>query len=282
MFGSPALIDTVGRYGQANGIRLPTLKRVITSGAPVSTKTLLKFSSMLEPDAEILTPYGATESMPVTVIGGHKILNETQKKSENGFGVCIGKPISEIEVSIIRITDDEISNWSDELMVAPGVIGEIVVKGKNVTRSYYNRVTATKLAKIKDGNEFRHRMGDLGYFDAEGYLWFCGRKAHRVKAGEKELYSIQCEYIFNNHPDVFRTALVEVNGKAVLCVEVEKNNKSIDLLRVKSELLDIAAAHPLTIDIDTILFHRGFPVDIRHNAKIIREKLAIWAKNKFA
>lgn len=282
MFGSPALIDTVGRYGEANGIKLPTLKRVISSGAPASTKALMRFSSMLKPETEILTPYGATESMPVTIIGSHQILNETQEKTENGFGVCIGKPVNNIEVSIIRISDEEISNWSEELKVTQGEIGEIVVKGQNVTRSYYNREAATRLAKIQDGNEVCHRMGDLGYFDAEGNLWFCGRKAHRVKIGEKELYSIQCEYIFNKHPDVFRTALVGVNGKAVLCVEAEKNDKPIDELKLKKGLLEMAAAHSLTMDIDTILFHPGFPVDIRHNAKIIREKLAVWAKNRVA
>ena len=282
MFGSPALIDTVGRFGEANRIKLPSLIRIISSGAPASTKALVRFSSMLRPEAQILTPYGATESMPVSLVGSHKILNVTQEKTENGYGACIGKPVNDIEISIIRITDDQIPNWSEDLKVAQGEMGEIVVKGQNVTRSYYNRETATKLAKIQDGNRVRHRMGDLGYFDTEGNLWFCGRKAHRVKVGEKELYSIQCEYIFNKHPEVFRTALVGVNGKAVLCVELEKNGKSINYGKLKSELLAIAVAHPLTRDIDTVLFHPGFPVDIRHNAKIIREKLAGWAKNRLA
>lgn len=282
MFGSPALIDAVGRYGEANGIKLPTLKRVISSGAPASTKALIRFSSMLNPGTQIFTPYGSTEAMPVSLVGSHQILNETCKQSENGSGVCIGKPVNDIEVAIIRITDDEIPNWSEDSKVVQGEIGEIVVKGKNVTSSYYNRENATRFAKIQDGKEVFHRMGDLGYFDADGKLWFCGRKAHRVKVGEKELYSIQCEYIFNKHPDVSRTALVGVNGKAVLCVEPEKNTKPIDELKLKTELLEMATAHPLTVDIDTILFHPGFPVDIRHNAKIIREKLAVWAKNKLA
>ena len=280
MFGSPALIDKVGRFGEANRIKLPSLKRVISSGAPASTKALIRFSSMLKSGTQIFTPYGSTESMPVSLVGSYQILNEAKEKTENGYGVCIGKPVNDIEIAIIRITDDEIPNWSENLKVAQGEIGEIVVKGQNVTRSYYNREAATKLSKIQDGNQVRHRMGDLGYFDAEGNLWFCGRKAHRVKVGEKELYSIQCEYIFNQHPDVFRTALVGVNGKAVLCVEAEKNDNPIDRIKLKKELLEMAASHPLTIDFDTILFHPGFPVDIRHNAKIIRENLAVWAKNK--
>ena len=90
------------------------------------------------------------------------------------------------------------------------------------------------------------------------------------------------EHIFNKHPDVFRTALVGVNGKAVLCVEAEKEGKHIDKAKLKSELLDWASAHPMTGAIKTILFHPGFPVDFRHNAKIIREELAVWAKNKLA
>jgi acyl-CoA synthetase (AMP-forming)/AMP-acid ligase II len=280
MFGSPALIDSVGRYGEANGIKLPSLKRVISAGAPVPTKALMRFSSMLMAERQIFTPYGATESMPVSKVGSHQILNETQEKTGNGSGICIGKPVKGMEIVIIRISDGEISTWSEELKVNPGEIGEIVVKGPNVTKSYFNRDAATKLAKITDGDQIRHRMGDLGYFDKEGNLWFCGRKAHRVKAGEEELYPIQCEYIFNKHPDVFRTALVGVDSKAVLCVESEKSGKRINQEKLKEELLAWAAEHPLTGTIKILLFHPGFPVDIRHNAKIIREELAVWAKNK--
>ena len=282
MFGSPALIDKVGRYGEANGVKLPSLKRVISAGAPASTKALIRFSSMLSAETQIFTPYGATESMPIAIAGSHQILRETQEKVENGSGVCIGKPVEGVEIAIIRISDEEIPDWTEVLKVTPGEIGEIVVKGPNVTRSYFNRETADKLAKIRDGDKIRHRMGDLGYFDADGNLWFCGRKTHRVKLGELELYSIQCEYIFNKHPDVFRTALVGVNGKAVLCVEPEKGVNPIDQEKLRSELLDWAEAHPLTKTIKTLLFHPGFPVDIRHNAKIIREELAVWAKNKLA
>lgn len=282
MFGSPAVIDAVGRYGEANGIKLPSLKRVLSAGAPVPPKVLERFSSMLSPEIQLFTPYGATESMPVTKVGSHRILQEFQEKTRNGSGICIGQPVDGIEIAIIHITDNEISNWSEDLKVSPGEIGEIVVKGPNVTKSYFNRESATKLAKIQDGNNFRHRMGDLGYFDKEGNLWFCGRKAHRVKVGDEELYSVQCEHIFNKHPEVSRTALVGVNGKAVLCLESERGNRQMNREKLKKELLTWASEHPLTGSIKVLLFHPGFPVDIRHNAKIIREELAIWAKNKLS
>jgi len=280
MFGSPALIDRVGRYGELHGIKLPSLKRVISAGAPVPTKALMRFSSMLNPETQIFTPYGATESMPVTLVGSSHILQNTTEKTANGYGICIGKAVRGMEISIIKISDEEIPLWSEDLNLQPGEIGEIAVKGLNVTKRYFNREASTRLAKIQDGNQIRHRMGDLGYFDSDGNLWFCGRKAHRVNVGEKELYSVQCEPIFNKHPDVYRTALVGVEGKAVLCVETEKSAKTINTKKLKKELLELAAAHSLTGSIKTILFHPGFPVDIRHNAKIIREELAIWAKHE--
>ncbi len=282
MFGSPALIDTVGRYGKMHGIKLPSLKRVISAGAPASTKSLMNFSSMLQTGVEILTPYGSTEAMPVAQIGSHQILTETQKKTATGSGVCIGKSVMGMEIDIIHISDEEIPTWSEDLKSAPGVVGEIVVKGDNVTLNYFNSESATKMAKIKDGDQVRHRMGDLGYFDAEKNLWFCGRKEHRVKVGSEELYSIPCEYIFNTHPDVFRTALVGVNGEAVLCVEIEKANNQVDKVKLKEQLKDLAATYPMTKIISTIIFHPGFPVDFRHNAKIIREQLAAWAKKELA
>ncbi|MFK7920339.1 MAG: fatty acid CoA ligase family protein [Bacteroidia bacterium] len=278
MFGSPALLDRVGRYVEANNIKIPTLNRVLSAGAPVPAKTLRRFSRMLNPTCQIFTPYGATESMPVASIGSHQILKEEiQKHTETGGGICIGKPVDNLEARVIRITDEPIECWSEELEVRQGQIGEIVVKGKNVTQAYFNRDAATKLAKIKDGESFRHRMGDLGYLDAEGNLWFCGRKAHRVKLAGKELYSVQCESILNKHSKVHRTALVGVRGKAVLCVEIDKDVVSPNRERLKKELLELAAENELTQDIQTIFFHPSFPVDIRHNAKIFREKLAVWA-----
>lgn len=281
MFGSPSLIDRVGRYGEINNVKLPHLKRVFSAGAPVSAKALRRFSTMLNSSTQILTPYGATESMPVSCIGSHFLLKEeVQQHTEQGGGVCVGKPVDKLEAKVIGITDEPIEVWSEEIELGVGEIGEIVVKGQNVTQAYFNLEEATKLAKIKEGDSFWHRMGDLGYKDVKGNLWFCGRKSHRVKLVNKELYSIQCEAIFNKHPQVHRTALVGVKQKTVLCVEVDKDIASPNQELIRKELLEWAAENELTKDIQTILFHPSFPVDIRHNAKISREKLAAWAFKK--
>jgi acyl-coenzyme A synthetase/AMP-(fatty) acid ligase len=284
MFASPALLNRVGRYGQQHGIMLPSLKRVISAGAPVSADNIERFSSLLSENAEIHTPYGATEAVPIISITSREILGETRQLSEKGHGICIGRPINNIDIRIIKISDDPIDNWSDDLLVSRGEIGEITVKGDLVSRRYFEHPTADALAKIRDGHEICHRMGDLGWMDDKERLWFCGRKSHRVISGEKTLYTIPCEAIFNNHPSVFRSALVGIGPKLqqrpVIIVELEKTKVHPSFNILQKELLTMAAANKLTEKIQTVLFHKAFPVDIRHNSKIFREKLAVWAERK--
>ncbi len=281
MFASPALLNRVGRYGKAQGIRLPTLKRVISAGAPATPDNIERFAAMLTDDAQIHTGYGATEAMPVSSFGSKEILSETRRLSEQGFGLCVGKPISGIDVRIIRISDGPIARWSDDLVVADGETGEIVVRGAQVTRGYFERPADDAQAKIKDGDALWHRMGDLGWMDKKGRIWFCGRKSHRVVTAGGTLFTIPCEAVFNNHPRVFRSALVGIGPpgqqRPVVCIELESGDRGHGKRALTRELLDLAAANPITETIDTILYPRTFPVDIRHNSKIFREKLAVWA-----
>ena len=277
LFGSPALIRRVGSRGVDLLDSLPSLRRVISAGAPVPARVLDEFSSLLQPEVQIFTPYGATESLPVCSIGSNEILRETRFQTEQGAGVCVGRPVDPMRVEIIGITDEPIPQWSDDLLLPDGTIGEIVVSGPVVTRSYYHRPEATALAKIEAKDRFFHRMGDVGYRDKTGRIWFCGRKSHRVHTSEGTLFTIPCEGIFNNHPEVSRSALVGVGGRPVLCVEPRTRLRSRDRERVRRDLLEIGSKYPMTRSINTILFHRAFPVDIRHNAKIFREKLADWA-----
>lgn len=280
MFGSPALLNTVGKAGSKAGVRLPSLRRVISAGAPVSAEVMATFKTMIPEEAQIFTPYGATESLPVAVTGSNEILGETAAQTAVGKGVCVGKPVGGIEAVVIRISDDPIPSFSGDLLVDSGRIGEICVKGRVVTHAYYNREASTQLAKIQDpAGGFWHRMGDVGYMDDQGRLWFCGRKAHRVITDQKTHFTIPIEGIFNTHPAIFRTALVGVNGKPVLCVERAPGDTTPEA-SIVSDLKEMAAKYEVTRAIDTFLFHESFPVDIRHNAKIFREKLAIWAAGR--
>jgi len=284
MFASPALLNRVGRYGKENRLKLPSLKRVVSAGAPVSPANIEQFSLMLNDNAQIYTPYGATEAVPIIAIGSREILSETVELSEKGYGICVGRPITGLEIRIIKISDDPIDEWSADLVVESGGIGEITVKGELVSKQYYNRPEADAAAKIYEKNQVWHRMGDLGWQDNKGRIWFCGRKSHRVVTQNGTLFTIPCEAIFNGHPNVFRSALVGIGNplqqKPVVCIELEHGKKRMPKKKLKKELIQLGKSSMLTETIDTILFHKAFPVDIRHNSKIFREKLAIWAEKR--
>ena len=282
MFGSPALLDTVGRWGVEHGVKLPTLRSVLSAGAPVSPQIIERFASLLPEGARILTPYGASEALPVTAIESREILAETRHGTDRGAGVCVGQPVPSISLEVIRVSDDELPVWDDQLRAPRGAVGEIVVKGPHVTDAYYNAPRHDRLAKIRDADgAVRHRMGDLGYRDESGRLWFVGRKSHRVVTPDGPLDTIPCEGVFNTHSAVRRSALVgvELDGSTVpvLVVELETVARRSDRTAIRAELLEIGASHEHTKGIRRILFHRAFPVDIRHNAKIGRERLAHWA-----
>ena len=284
LFGSPALVAVLARHGVA----MPTVKRVTSAGAPVPPQVVAQMRALLPDDAQLWTPYGATECLPVSVIEGRE-LQETREATERGAGTCVGRPVPPNDVRIIRIDDNAIAEWSDALCVSPGHVGEITVAGPSATDTYFRRDAATALAKIRerlpDGSErIVHRMGDLGWIDGEGRLWFCGRKTQRVILDAlTTLCTEQVEPIFNTHPAVLRTALVGVGPRGaqrpVLCYELAPG---ADDAGVADALRHLGEGFVHTAKVRTFLRHPGFPVDIRHNAKIGREKLASWATRELA
>jgi acyl-CoA synthetase (AMP-forming)/AMP-acid ligase II len=192
-----------------------------------------------------------------------------------------------VRLEIIAVSDVPIAEWDESLRLPDGEIGEIIVQGPQVTVSYFHRPDSTALAKIADpAGGFFHRMGDLGYRDAQGRIWFCGRKTHRVITATGTLFTVPCEALFNTHKQVFRSALVGIDvpgrQRPVICIETEAAIPRSEHPRLRTELLKIAEGNQQTAGIRDILFHPSFPVDIRHNAKIFREKLALWAAKELA
>jgi len=285
-FGSPAIWNVVSRYCHRQGIVLGHLQQVLMAGAPIAGDLVAQMQAVLPPGARIHTPYGATESLPVASIEGKEIIEQTWPLSRRGKGICVGRPLPGMEIRVISCADVPIPFWDEAMCQPVRAIGEIVVRGDVVTRAYENNEPENRLAKIKDGDTFWHRMGDLGYMDEQGRLWFCGRRAHRVETETGTLFTICCEAIVNEYPDVARSALVGIDDPAhagrqrpVLIVEPVKGKEIIpDTLL--AEVRRLAAASPLTASIDFFLIHPDFPVDIRHNAKIFREQLSEWAQQQ--
>ena len=289
-FASPALWNKVSLYCGANDIHIKTLRRVVTAGAPVPYPVLERMKRHLHEEAELHTPYGATESLPVASISASEVLSETWRKTAEGGGVCVGRRFPKIEWRIIPITDEPIEKLEDVDPLPNGEIGEIAVCGPVVTKRYVTRVDANATAKMIDAQgRTWHRMGDVGLLDDQDRFWFHGRKAHRLQTENGPMFTIPCEAIFNQHEKVFRSALVGVgkSGKQqpVLIVEMlpdVKLDSKADRDQLRTELEKIASSNDLTRSIETFMVHLSFPVDIRHNAKIFREKLTVWATEELA
>jgi acyl-CoA synthetase (AMP-forming)/AMP-acid ligase II len=293
MFGSPALLNTVGRYAEAHpGLPvLSSLKTVVSAGAPVPGDVIRRFRRLLPTDARVLTPYGATECLPVAILDDSVILGETSAMTDRGLGVCVGPEAPGVRVRVIAITDAPLPRLSDGTIITgtgPSSIGEFIVGGDRVTDRYLVADDGTDHnpgAKIVDDSDedsaVIHRLGDVGYRDDAGRLWYCGRKSHRVQLADRLLFTEMVEGVFNTHPEVRRTALVgvDVDGVVtpVLCVELERGVPRHRSEGVRQELLTMARARADTAVIETVLFHPAFPTDIRHNSKIFRERLRVWA-----
>lgn len=272
-FGSPTLWRKIQQYCLAQSLTLPSLRRVLCAGAPVPA-ALWEAPTRWLPHGRLQSPYGATESLPVSSVAAEEIDPATVR------GACVGRPLPEITVKIIALTDAPMATLADAHELPAGETGEIIVSGPVVTKVYDALPEATAAAKIPDLRTW-HRMGDCGYLDAEGRLWFCGRKAERVQTSSGPMFTEPCEQVFRRHPQVERCALVGLGPagrqEPALVVQPVKSSTKIDLARLATELRELALAHSHTQGIRRFHFHPSFPVDVRHNAKIHRLNLARWA-----
>jgi acyl-CoA synthetase (AMP-forming)/AMP-acid ligase II len=272
-FGSPTLWKKIGDHCIAQKITLPTLRRVLCAGAPVPV-SLWNSSRIFLTHGQLHSPYGATESLPLASISADEIA------TARGLGACVGRPVQEITVKIIAPTDVSLATLADAHELPAGEIGEIIATGPVVTRAYDALPDATALAKISSAEGTYHRLGDCGTLDAEGRVWFCGRKAERVITAQGILYTELCEQVFRTHPRATRCALIGL-GRApdqLPAIVIETNvRNSADALALARELRALALVHPYTTAIQRFYFHPAFPVDVRHNAKIHRLTLTAWA-----
>ena len=279
-FGSPAIWSKVADHCEARGLKLPDLRRLLIAGAPVSGELLAQLR-IIAPHCVTHTPYGATECLPVTTITADELLGEARQLALRGQGTCVGRPVSGVEIRVIRETDGPILTLAEAQPCAPGEIGEIIATGPSVTREYDGLPEATRLAKIADGGRVWHRMGDLGSLDASGRLFFFGRRVEKVRAAEGELPTESLEPAFRQHPQVFRCALIGLGAAPhqtpALVVEPRAGAFPADeaaRARFVAELRELARINPPADRVKHIVFQRALPVDVRHNAKIHRLQLA--------
>lgn len=287
MFASPVLVKNMADYGIQSGVRLKTLKKVITGGAPLAPDVIRDFNKIMPADGEIYSTYGATEALPIAAISGKETINETGKLTELGRGTCVGRPLRGVNLKIIESSDGAVKQFSDCNLLATGEVGEIIIKADNVSPLYYNNDFETERHKIKDNSTSGtnggvwHRTGDLGYLDEQGRIWFCGRKRHAVKADGRIYYSCCCEAVINTNRYVKKSALVAAGKGAAICIELEMSAPKGERKKILEELKLLAESNPVTAGIECFLFYKKpLPVDVRHNSKIDRVQLAAWAEKR--
>jgi acyl-CoA synthetase (AMP-forming)/AMP-acid ligase II len=227
------------------------------------------------------TPYGATECLPVSTIEAAEVLSETADRTDQGAGVCVGHKFDSIDWRVVRILDEQVATINDIEELTTAEIGELIVRGPQVSPEYTKRMEANPQSKIADGDGFWHRTGDVGYLDGTGRFWYCGRKSQRVETYDGTLFTECVEAVCNTHPTVRRSALVGVGQRGEqLPVLVVERVTGAGGDGWQQELLQLLNSNQATRGIRHVLPYPSLPVDIRHNAKINREFLASWAAKR--
>lgn len=282
MFGSPVLLENMGRFALEHGIKTPSLKHIVGAGDVIKAPAKKLLLEMMDDDGEVYANYGATEAMPTTEMSGKETLKETWNKTVQGGGICVGRPLPGVELRIISIVDGPIETMDQAEELGRGEIGEILVRSEHISPLYYREEESTLKNKIRGPQgEIWHRYGDTGYIDERDRLWVCGRVGHRVRSVLGPLFPLVCESIFETHPLVRRCGLVGVPGEKgelpVICIELKSGPHRVDRALLQAELLALASRYKATSGIQHLLFKPALPVDPRHNSKIERPALARWA-----
>lgn len=284
LLGSPALMTVLAGDGRREPA-LAAVRSVATFGAPLEYGLLDRLTGTLPDQAVIRSVYGATECLLVSAIEGQD-LRYARAASERGGGRCVGRTVPATSVAVIPADAGPVGHWPEAEPLPAHEVGEITVRGPLVSRTYYGRPDADAQAKIPDGPDVWHRTGDLGRTDDEGNLWYCGRKAHAVPSPDGPLFTECIEPACNAVDGVRRTALVDAGSDRqalpALCVETDGPRRGAERGRIVADLRRTLAALEGGAQVRTIVFHPGFPVDIRHNAKIERGALGEWARRRLA
>jgi acyl-CoA synthetase (AMP-forming)/AMP-acid ligase II len=285
-FGSPAIWRRLAPWAIERGVRFPALERVMIAGAPVSPALVAAMRTRIGVHGDVHTPYGATESLPVSSIASAAI-EELRARIEGGFGSCVGSIVPGVDVALIAVADRAHARWSDVEKLPPRSIGEVCVRGALVTREYAEDRDATLRAKIRDEDgSVWHRMGDAGWIDDDGRLWIVGRVSDRIETRAGVVWPVPVENACDVHPRVRRTALVGLGARGhevpTLVVEPARNERprgAIEERRFHAEIEALRRATAVAgspvepARIERVLFERALPVDVRHNAKIRRDLL---------
>lgn len=287
LFASPAFLERIAAYAKTHPAPLRSLRRVIGGGAPLFAPLVRSLLEVIHPEGDVCPNYGATEALPSTEISGREMLAQTAARTDAGEGICVGRPFPGVEVRVVSPIDGESNRLQDYQIVAPGLEGELIVSGRNISSAYYNDERSTQKNKLygEDGRIW-HRLGDVGHLDEQGRVWVQGRISQCVRLGDELLLPIAIEARFDCHPAVRRSGLAAVRSRdgtrqAVVAVELKQKPGAAQKKQVLAELKALTQTEPALARIADVVLLDELPVDPRHNAKIERGKLAVWLEQRY-
>lgn len=267
--GSPIFFHLISDYILLQKIRSFLPSKIFVGGAPVFPSLARKLKKSF-PHSEISIVYGSTEAEPISEI----FIDEFLSKSNiiNPQGLCVGKPVNEIDVLILPISDLPIQVELEEILVSlqlpPKEIGEIVVKGQHVLTAYVNQPEEELKSKIKTQTAIWHRTGDAGLMDSDGNLWLVGRTSSLIKYADKILFPFPIEIMLSEMEEIKISTVVSFGNKLWIVCELHPS-ANFDMIKPKIESL-ISGYLPTKPEIIHI---QKMPVDPRHNSKIDSAKL---------
>jgi olefin beta-lactone synthetase len=275
VFASPAalrnVVATAGELTATQSSALSCIRLVLSAGAPVSVPLLRRVGDVL-PRAELHTPYGMTEGLPLTDISLPQL-----EEAGSGNGVCVGRPLPGVQIQISPF--DPLGRAAGPPQAIVEISGEICVSAAHV-KDRYDRLWATEWASSRDSGW--HRSGDVGHLDAAGRLWVEGRLAHVITTADGPLTPVGVEQRIEAASPVAGAAVVGVgpHGTQQVVAVVVPNTPAT--VRVASQELAIAVRVAAGVRLAAVLVVEALPVDIRHAAKIDRQRLARWAERLLA
>ncbi|MSQ40715.1 MAG: long-chain-fatty-acid--CoA ligase [Dehalococcoidia bacterium] len=229
----PTMLKRLMDHAKFKEYNLSSLQ-VITYGAAPMPLVIIQQAIKVFPDTRFINAFGQTETAStITMLPpeDHNIREgEADYEKKLKRLSSIGKPLPDVEVLIV----DE-----DGKKTAVGVSGEIVARGSRLMKGYWNREEATK-ETLRGGWLY---TGDLGYFDADGYIFLSGRAKDFIKRGGEMVAPEEVEQILHSHPSIDEAAIIGVPdvewGERILAVAVKKPGKEV----TEQELIDFCRPH---------------------------------------
>jgi acyl-coenzyme A synthetase/AMP-(fatty) acid ligase len=262
--GSTATIASIENYCSENGVDIE-FDSLFVGGSPVYPSVANKLVSTFH-DARVEVVYGSTEAEPIGGIDANVVA-----KSSCEEGLLLGPKVSDIEVAIVKPSDDPLTGPISSL-IAYDEVGEIVVAGEHVLEGYLNREETFKKNKIVDGKKIWHRTGDAGMIDGDGNIRLFGRVKNRIQLESRLIYTLPLEKRLLEIKEVNNGTIVEVGEKRYVVVETDVDSVT--------DLVDNAVneVYPDLTDFSIRIVER-IPRDPRHDSKIDYDKLKVMLRD---